>query len=99
LEINFSICQFFFTHSPSLVFRFYFATHTGHAHITDFNIATRLIPDGMACSMSGTKPYMAPEIFMCALDELGKLKLKKRPPEAILDKIDGMKSFGVSQPI
>lgn len=43
----------------------------GHAHITDFNIATRLPPDGIACSMSGTKPYMAPEIFMCSLEEIG----------------------------
>ncbi|XP_055906859.1 serine/threonine-protein kinase 32A [Eupeodes corollae] len=42
----------------------------GHAHLTDFNIATKLQKDGMACSMSGTKPYMAPEIFMCALDEI-----------------------------
>ncbi|XP_055380873.1 serine/threonine-protein kinase 32A isoform X2 [Condylostylus longicornis] len=43
----------------------------GHAHLTDFNIATRLQKDGLACSMSGTKPYMAPEVFMCALDEVG----------------------------
>uniref|UniRef100_A0A182Y523 Protein kinase domain-containing protein n=1 Tax=Anopheles stephensi TaxID=30069 RepID=A0A182Y523_ANOST len=43
---------------------------TGHAHLTDFNIATRLPPDGLACSMSGTKPYMAPEVFMCALEEV-----------------------------
>lgn len=43
---------------------------SGHAHLTDFNIATRLQKDGMACSMSGTKPYMAPEVFMCALDEI-----------------------------
>ncbi|XP_059219671.1 serine/threonine-protein kinase 32A isoform X2 [Stomoxys calcitrans] len=42
----------------------------GHAHLTDFNIATRLAKDGLACSMSGTKPYMAPEVFMCALDEV-----------------------------
>ncbi|XP_053699122.1 serine/threonine-protein kinase 32B [Sabethes cyaneus] len=42
----------------------------GHAHLTDFNIATRLPPDGLACSMSGTKPYMAPEVFMCALEEI-----------------------------
>ncbi|XP_058063829.1 serine/threonine-protein kinase 32A [Anopheles bellator] len=42
----------------------------GHAHLTDFNIATRLPPDGLACSMSGTKPYMAPEVFMCALEEV-----------------------------
>lgn len=44
---------------------------TGHAHLTDFNIATRLPRDGLACSMSGTKPYMAPEVFLCALDEIG----------------------------
>nr|XP_036212816.1 serine/threonine-protein kinase 32A isoform X2 [Bactrocera oleae] len=43
---------------------------TGHAHLTDFNIATRLQKDGLACSMSGTKPYMAPEVFMCALEEI-----------------------------
>ncbi|BFF88837.1 serine/threonine-protein kinase 32A-like [Drosophila madeirensis] len=42
----------------------------GHAHLTDFNIATRLQKDAMACSMSGTKPYMAPEVFLCALDEV-----------------------------
>uniref|UniRef100_A0A336MKG1 CSON001944 protein n=1 Tax=Culicoides sonorensis TaxID=179676 RepID=A0A336MKG1_CULSO len=42
----------------------------GHAHITDFNIATRLQPDGLACSMSGTLPYMAPEVIQCALDEI-----------------------------
>ncbi|EDS44294.1 conserved hypothetical protein [Culex quinquefasciatus] len=42
----------------------------GHSHLTDFNIATRLQPDGLACSMSGTKPYMAPEVFMCALEEI-----------------------------
>ncbi|KAH8295199.1 hypothetical protein KR018_008459, partial [Drosophila ironensis] len=42
----------------------------GHAHLTDFNIATRLQKDSLACSMSGTKPYMAPEVFLCALDEV-----------------------------
>ncbi|XP_016932320.1 serine/threonine-protein kinase 32B isoform X2 [Drosophila suzukii] len=42
----------------------------GHAHLTDFNIATRLQKDALACSMSGTKPYMAPEVFLCALDEV-----------------------------
>lgn len=43
----------------------------GHAHLTDFNIATRLQTDStLACSMSGTKPYMAPELFMCALEEI-----------------------------
>lgn len=30
--------------------------YLGHAHLTDFNIATRLQKDGLACSMSGTKP-------------------------------------------
>lgn len=54
-EINFSFSIYF----------------TGHAHLTDFNIATRLPRDGLACSMSGTKPYMAPEVFLCALDEIG----------------------------
>ncbi|CAD7084643.1 unnamed protein product [Hermetia illucens] len=42
----------------------------GHAHLTDFNIATRLQRDGLASSMSGTKPYMAPEVFACALEEI-----------------------------
>lgn len=45
-------------------------TRLGHAHLTDFNIATRLHKDSLACSMSGTKPYMAPEVFMCALEEI-----------------------------
>ncbi|XP_047113145.1 serine/threonine-protein kinase 32A [Schistocerca piceifrons] len=40
----------------------------GHAHLTDFNIATVLEPGQLATSMSGTKPYMAPEIFECAAD-------------------------------
>jgi hypothetical protein len=30
----------------------------GHAHITDFNIATVLENGELATSMSGTKPYM-----------------------------------------
>uniref|UniRef100_A0A8C0IXG6 non-specific serine/threonine protein kinase n=1 Tax=Chelonoidis abingdonii TaxID=106734 RepID=A0A8C0IXG6_CHEAB len=35
----------------------------GHAHLTDFNIAT-IIRDGeKATALAGTKPYMAPEIF------------------------------------
>ncbi|XP_017081717.1 serine/threonine-protein kinase 32A isoform X1 [Drosophila eugracilis] len=42
----------------------------GHAHLTDFNIATKLQKDALACSMSGTLCYMAPEVFLCALDEL-----------------------------
>nr|XP_020828734.1 serine/threonine-protein kinase 32C isoform X4 [Phascolarctos cinereus] len=35
----------------------------GHAHLSDFNIAT-IIRDGeRATALAGTKPYMAPEIF------------------------------------
>ncbi|XP_008946577.1 PREDICTED: serine/threonine-protein kinase 32C, partial [Merops nubicus] len=35
----------------------------GHAHLTDFNIAT-IIRDGeRATALAGTKPHMAPEIF------------------------------------
>ncbi|NWU92378.1 ST32C kinase, partial [Upupa epops] len=35
----------------------------GHAHLTDFNIAT-IVRDGeRATALAGTKPYMAPEIF------------------------------------
>lgn len=49
----------------------------GHAHLTDFNIATRLHPDSLACSMSGTKPYMAPEVFLCALEEISEFPLFK----------------------
>eukprot|EP00105_Crassostrea_gigas_P036608 XP_019920756.1 PREDICTED: serine/threonine-protein kinase 32B isoform X1 [Crassostrea gigas] len=41
----------------------------GHVHITDFNIATLTTDNQLATSMSGTTPYMAPEIFACALDE------------------------------
>lgn len=40
----------------------------GHAHLTDFNIATVLEDTYLATSMSGTKPYIAPEIFDCAVD-------------------------------
>ncbi|KAK4875412.1 hypothetical protein RN001_011834 [Aquatica leii] len=40
----------------------------GHMHLTDFNIAA-VIKDGqLASSMSGTKPYIAPEVFDCAVD-------------------------------
>ncbi|KAI5693839.1 hypothetical protein M8J75_006492 [Diaphorina citri] len=42
----------------------------GHAHITDFNIATVLEENQLATSMSGTKPYIAPEIFLVATDEV-----------------------------
>ncbi|KAJ8026220.1 Serine/threonine-protein kinase 32B [Holothuria leucospilota] len=41
----------------------------GHVHITDFNIATILKDGTLATSMSGTKPYMAPEIFQTDQDE------------------------------
>lgn len=42
---------------------------SGHVHLTDFNIATVLDDESsLATSMSGTKPYIAPEIFDCALD-------------------------------
>ncbi|XP_051157596.1 serine/threonine-protein kinase 32A [Leptopilina boulardi] len=43
----------------------------GHAHVADFNIATKLEDGQLATSMSGTKPYMAPEIYMCSCDESG----------------------------
>lgn len=36
----------------------------GHVHLTDFNVATILEDENtLATSMSGTKPYMAPEVF------------------------------------
>uniref|UniRef100_A0A8D0DXC3 Serine/threonine kinase 32A n=1 Tax=Salvator merianae TaxID=96440 RepID=A0A8D0DXC3_SALMN len=38
----------------------------GHAHITDFNIATVVTKDTQVTSVAGTKPYMAPEIFSSA---------------------------------
>ncbi|KAK3589712.1 hypothetical protein CHS0354_021033 [Potamilus streckersoni] len=41
----------------------------GHVHLTDFNIATVLKEGQLATSMSGTKPYMAPEMFACYLDD------------------------------
>lgn len=31
---------------------------SGHAHVTDFNIATVLKEGQLATSMSGTKPYI-----------------------------------------
>ncbi|KAH0956788.1 hypothetical protein HN011_009814 [Eciton burchellii] len=43
----------------------------GHAHVTDFNIATVLEEGQLATSMSGTKPYIAPEIYMCSCEEYG----------------------------
>ncbi|XP_072029651.1 serine/threonine-protein kinase 32A-like [Amphiura filiformis] len=41
----------------------------GHVHITDFNIATIMKDGTLATSMSGTKPYMAPEIFNTISDD------------------------------
>ncbi|XP_013395055.1 serine/threonine-protein kinase 32B isoform X2 [Lingula anatina] len=41
----------------------------GHVHLTDFNVATVLLDGQLATSMSGTKPYMAPEVFSCSVDE------------------------------
>ncbi|XP_045106416.1 serine/threonine-protein kinase 32B-like [Portunus trituberculatus] len=41
----------------------------GHVHLTDFNIATVVKPGQLATSMSGTRPYMAPEVYECAADE------------------------------
>ncbi|XP_041476689.1 serine/threonine-protein kinase 32B-like isoform X2 [Lytechinus variegatus] len=41
----------------------------GHVHITDFNIATIVKANVYGTSMSGTKPYMAPEIFQTATDD------------------------------
>ncbi|EFO26959.1 AGC/YANK protein kinase [Loa loa] len=42
----------------------------GHAHLTDFNLATRLAPNTYATSFCGTRPYMAPEILLCSLGYL-----------------------------
>ncbi|XP_052228733.1 serine/threonine-protein kinase 32A-like [Dreissena polymorpha] len=41
----------------------------GHVHITDFNIATVIRDGQLATSLSGTKPYMAPEMYACAMEE------------------------------
>ncbi|KAI8512642.1 Serine/threonine-protein kinase 32C [Branchiostoma belcheri] len=40
----------------------------GHVHLTDFNVATVLRENELATSLSGTKPYMAPEVYMTALE-------------------------------
>ena len=45
----------------------------GHAHLTDFNIATVLKDGEMAVSVSGTKPYMGKafhRLFLCHLGSL-----------------------------
>ncbi|KJH53114.1 kinase domain protein [Dictyocaulus viviparus] len=39
----------------------------GHAHLTDLNLATQLEANELATSYSGTRPYMAPEVYACAL--------------------------------
>ncbi|KAJ8348022.1 hypothetical protein SKAU_G00266110 [Synaphobranchus kaupii] len=36
----------------------------GHTHLTDFNIAAVVKDDLQATSIAGTKPYMAPELFL-----------------------------------
>ncbi|KAF4104548.1 hypothetical protein G5714_013879 [Onychostoma macrolepis] len=40
----------------------------GHVHVTDFNVATVLQGSETASSMAGTKPYMAPEVFVSFVD-------------------------------
>ncbi|XP_065071129.1 serine/threonine-protein kinase 32C-like isoform X2 [Rhopilema esculentum] len=42
----------------------------GHVHLTDFNIATVLKDHCLATSLSGTKAYMAPEIFGTYLNKV-----------------------------
>ncbi|XP_037077722.1 serine/threonine-protein kinase 32B-like [Pollicipes pollicipes] len=42
---------------------------TGHPFLSDFNTATHLAEGEEARSMTGTKPYMAPEIFDCQTEE------------------------------
>ncbi|CAD5220389.1 unnamed protein product [Bursaphelenchus xylophilus] len=41
----------------------------GHAHLTDFNLATKIGEGMLATSFSGTRPYMAPEILATALGQ------------------------------
>lgn len=40
----------------------------GHVHITDFNVAAVLQGSETVSSMAGTKPYMAPEVFVSFVD-------------------------------
>jgi len=42
----------------------------GHAHLTDFNLATKLEPNTLATSFTGTRSYMAPEILQTSLGML-----------------------------
>uniref|UniRef100_A0A1I8IBJ6 Protein kinase domain-containing protein n=1 Tax=Macrostomum lignano TaxID=282301 RepID=A0A1I8IBJ6_9PLAT len=39
----------------------------GNLHLTDFNVAAVLPEGGLASSIAGTKPYMAPEVFLTSL--------------------------------
>ncbi|XP_066916550.1 serine/threonine-protein kinase 32C-like [Clytia hemisphaerica] len=42
----------------------------GHIHLTDFNIAT-YVPEGkIAISLSGTRPYLAPEVFLSSIGKV-----------------------------
>jgi Serine/threonine protein kinase len=42
----------------------------GHIHLTDFNIAT-YVPEGkIAISLSGTRPYLAPEVFLSNIEKM-----------------------------
>ncbi|XP_076436940.1 serine/threonine-protein kinase 32A-like isoform X2 [Babylonia areolata] len=41
----------------------------GHCHLTDFNVATQLEEGELATATSGTRPYMAPEVFGVAINE------------------------------
>jgi serine/threonine protein kinase len=45
----------------------------GHAHLTDFNIATILEEGEMAVSISGTKPYMGNSLTLIAPLAINKL--------------------------
>lgn len=50
----------------------------GHAHVTDFNVATVLENGQLATAMSGTRAYIAPEIYKCAIEISGvNVKIKK----------------------
>ena len=35
----------------------------GHAHLTDFNVASFVENGALLRNLAGTKPYMAPEVF------------------------------------
>ncbi|PAA82307.1 hypothetical protein BOX15_Mlig002698g1, partial [Macrostomum lignano] len=42
----------------------------GNVFLTDFNVAAVLLDNKMATEVSGTKPYMAPEVFQTGLKEI-----------------------------